>query len=84
VVQRAKRNAVRTVLCDGETIYHDRRFTRVDQTAILKTLHDQLSHALSKDETSRRVLSAELLPHVRRFYRDYISKEGGGSAPRPR
>jgi hypothetical protein len=61
------------VLCDGAIIYHDRRFTRVDQGAILGALHDAMRHALSHDEMQRRDLSATLLPHVRAFYRDYIA-----------
>ncbi|MDB5372283.1 MAG: 5-deoxyadenosine deaminase [Belnapia sp.] len=72
VIQRAKASAVRTVMCDGEVIYQDGRFTRVDRDGALKQLHDELSHALSDDEVERRKLSKALLPHVRRFYADYI------------
>ena len=36
VIQRAKASAVRTVMCDGEVIYADGRFTRVDRDAALK------------------------------------------------
>jgi cytosine/adenosine deaminase-related metal-dependent hydrolase len=73
VIQRAQRGGVRTVLCDGEVIYHDRRFTRVDQGAILGALHDAMRYALSHDEMQRRDLSQKLLPHVRAFYRGYIA-----------
>ena len=45
---------------------------RVDQTAALKALHDDLTKALSDDEVERRKLSKALLPHVRKFYADYI------------
>ncbi|MDN3566820.1 amidohydrolase family protein [Paeniroseomonas aquatica] len=72
VIQRAKSSAVRTVACDGEVIYQDGRFTRVDRDGALKQLHDELSHALSDDEVERRKLSKALLPHVQRFYADYI------------
>ncbi|HWK47659.1 MAG TPA: amidohydrolase family protein [Stellaceae bacterium] len=72
VVQRAKAGAVTTVLCDGEAIYAERRFTRVDRDGALQELHRQLQHALSSDEVERRHLSRALLPHVRAFYRDYI------------
>lgn len=40
--------------------------------AALKALHDDLARALSHDEVERRHLSKALLPHVRRFYADYI------------
>jgi len=72
VVQRAKRGAVRTVICDGVPIYRDGSITQVDAAAALQALHAQLQHALSDDEVERRGLSRALLPHVRAFYRDYI------------
>ncbi len=72
VVQRARRSAVRTVLCDGEVIYADGRITRLDAAAALQALHQQLQAALSNDEMQRRALSRDLLPHVRAFYRDYV------------
>lgn len=72
VMQRAKASAVRTVMCDGEVIYADGRFTRVDRDAVLKALHDDLSRALSDDEVERRRLSKALLPHAKRFYEGYM------------
>ena len=54
------------------SLYADGRFTRVDKDAALKALHDDLAKALSHDEVERRHLSKALLPHVRRFYADYI------------
>ena len=72
VVQRAKASAVRAVICDGEVIYQEGRFTRVDRDSALKALHDDLSRALADDEVERRQLSKALLPHAKRFYADYI------------
>jgi 5-methylthioadenosine/S-adenosylhomocysteine deaminase len=72
VIQRAKTQGVTRVLCDGETLYEDGRFTRVDQEGALKALHDDLAKALSDDEAERRALSKALLPHARKFYADYI------------
>jgi cytosine/adenosine deaminase-related metal-dependent hydrolase len=72
VIQRAKTAGVTRVLCDGETLYENGRFTRVDQAGALKALHDDLSRALSDDEVERRNLSKALLPHARKFYADYI------------
>lgn len=72
VIQRAKASAVRTVMCDGEVIYQDGRFTKVDRDGALRALHDELARALSDDEVERRRLSKALLPHVQRFYADYI------------
>ena len=46
--------------------------TKVDRTAALKALHDDLNKALADDEVERRKLSVALLPHARRFYSNYI------------
>ena len=75
VVQRAKSHAVNLVMCDGEVIYRDGRFTRVDRDGALNALHDDLQKALSNDEVERRNLSKELLPHVRRFYSNYFDPQ---------
>jgi cytosine/adenosine deaminase-related metal-dependent hydrolase len=71
VLARAKTEGVRQVICDGEAIYADGRFTRVDRAAALQSLHEKLQAALSDDETERRRLSHALLPHVRAFYAGY-------------
>ena len=73
VIQRAKTEAVRLVMCNGEVIYQNGAFTRVDRDAALRELHDQLANALSSDEVQRRKLSKALLPHVRKFYEGYMS-----------
>lgn len=72
VIQRAKTHGVTRVLCDGETLYENGRFTRVDREGALKALHDDLARALSDDEVERRNLSKALLPHARKFYEGYI------------
>lgn len=72
VIQRAKSEGVKLVMCDGEVIYENGRFTRVDRDSALKALHDDLCKALADDEVERRQLSKTLLPHVRAFYSKYI------------
>lgn len=72
VIQRAKTDGVTAVMCDGEVIYSEGKFTKVDRDGALKALHDDLSKALADDEIERRNLSKALLPHVRKFYADYI------------
>ena len=71
VIQRAKTGGVRHVMCAGETIYAEGRFTKVDQAGALQELHADLARALSDDEVQRRQLSKALLPHIRRFYAGY-------------
>ena len=75
VLQRAKTSSVRTVICDGDVIYHDAKFTRVDRDGALRALHEDLQRALSDDEVERRRLSKSLLPHVRAFYANYFDPE---------
>jgi cytosine/adenosine deaminase-related metal-dependent hydrolase len=72
VIQRAKTEGVTRVMCDGEVIYEEGRFKRVDQAAALKALHNDLAKALSDEEVERRNLSKALLPHVRKFYANYM------------
>ncbi len=74
VMQRAKTGGVRTVICDGTVIYADGVFPRVDRTAALCALHDELAHALADDEVERRHLSKALLPHVKAFYEGYYDE----------
>lgn len=74
VIQRAKTTGVTNVICDGEVIYADGRFTHVDRDGTLKALHDDLQHALSDDEVERRNLSKALLPHVKAFYAGYFDQ----------
>ena len=83
VLQRAKTQGVRTVICDGEVIYADGRFTRVDRDAALRTLHQDLQRALADDEVERRQLSKALLPHVRAFYANYFDPAGHAPFYRP-
>jgi hypothetical protein len=75
VLQRAKTSGVRTVICDGDVIYHDGRFIRIDRDATLRALHEELQRALSDGEVERRHLSKSLLPHVRTFYVNYFDPE---------
>ncbi len=80
VIQRAKPAAVRAVMCDGEVIYQEGRFTRVDRDAALRQLQDELSQALADDEVERRHLSRALLPHIRRFYAETYAATGEAPA----
>jgi cytosine/adenosine deaminase-related metal-dependent hydrolase len=72
VLQRAKSEGVKMTMCDGEVLYQDGKFAKVDREVALKALHDDLQKALTDDEVERRNLSKALLPHVRKFYADYI------------
>ena len=72
VMQRAKTDGVDAVMVAGEVVYADGRFTRLDRDACLQQLHQDLQRALTHEEVERRKLSKALLPHVRKFYDDYM------------
>ena len=83
VLQRAKAQGVTSVVCDGEVIYADGRFTKVDRDGALHALHDDLNKALADDEVERRKLSKALLPHVKAFYANYFDPAAHAPFYRP-
>jgi 5-methylthioadenosine/S-adenosylhomocysteine deaminase len=72
LVQRARPSAVDTVMIGGVVVYHDGSFTQVDRTAVLEEIARLLERPPTPDETSRRRLAEEVMPHVRRFYDGYL------------
>lgn len=72
LVQRAKTGAVDAVFINGEVVYEDGRFTRVDRDAVLAEIADALGKPRSPDEVARRELGLAVFPHVRKFYEGYL------------
>ncbi|WGF89710.1 hypothetical protein [Marinivivus vitaminiproducens] len=72
VIQRAKSEGVAMTMCDGEVVYADGTFTKVDKPAAMQTLHEQLQRSLSDAEVEKRKLSKALFPYVKKFYANYI------------
>jgi 5-methylthioadenosine/S-adenosylhomocysteine deaminase len=72
LVQRAKIDAVRTVMIAGEVIYDDGRFTRIDRDAVLAEIAASLQRPLTEAEQQRRLLSRAVFPHVRAFYDGWL------------
>ena len=72
LVQRAKTQAVRTVMVGGDVVYDDGRFTRMDRAAVLREIAGRLRQPLSGAEDARRSLARDVMPHVRRFYEGYL------------
>lgn len=75
VVQRAKTIGVETVMVQGEVIYRDRRFTRVDKEAALAELAASMQRPLTPQEERRRSVARRVLPFIRDFYREYLPAE---------
>lgn len=79
LVQRARTDAVKTVLVGGEVVYRDGRFTRIDREAVLAEIAARLALPLTAEEEARRALARDVMPHVRRFYEGWL--EGLGDEP---
>ncbi len=79
VVQRAKTGGVETVMVQGEVIYRDRRFTRVDKDAALAELAARMGRPRTPEEEARRGVARRVAPFIRDFYRDYLPE----GTPRP-
>jgi 5-methylthioadenosine/S-adenosylhomocysteine deaminase len=75
LVQRAKSKHVDAVYVDGEVVYADGRFTKIDRDAVLAEIHDLLAKPRSEDEVARRELGMAVFPHVKKFYEGYLRDE---------
>jgi cytosine/adenosine deaminase-related metal-dependent hydrolase len=75
LVQRAHSRHVSAVYVDGEIVYQDGRFTKVDRDAVLAEIHDLLAKPRTPEEVARRELGHAVFPHVRAFYEGYIRKD---------
>jgi hypothetical protein len=67
---------VDTVMVDGQIVLKDRRLLRLNKAEAVERLRASLLRDPTPQERERSRLAEELMPHVRRFYRDW------GSGPR--
>ena len=79
LVQRARTDHVDAVYIDGELVYADGRFTKVDRDAVLAEIATILEKPRTEDEVARRKLGQEVFPHVKAFYEGYLPD----AAPNP-
>ncbi len=77
IVHRARPDAVDTVMVEGDVIYHDRRFTRIDRNEVLEAIRESLSRPLTPTEVDRKALAAAVFPHVKTFYDRWLPEEPG-------
>jgi 5-methylthioadenosine/S-adenosylhomocysteine deaminase len=75
VVQRAKSAAVRLVMVEGEPVYADGRFTRIDRDAVRAELARSMARPRTPEEEERRRLAKAVFPHVKAFYEGYLENE---------
>jgi len=74
LVQRARTDAVKTVMISGEIIYADGRFCRLDRDMVLDEVAATLRRPLTKAERQRKVLSKAIFPHVKAFYDGWLDQ----------
>ncbi len=74
-VHRAKTSGVDNVIVDGELIYKDGRFTKVDKEAVISELAESLKKPLTDAEKQLYELGSAMDPHVRKFYKGYLDNE---------
>ncbi len=74
VLYRGRGVDVDTVMVDGEVLMRDRRFTKVDQDAIVDELKAQL--ASEPRDRDRRQLARELYPYVQSFFQQWALERG--------
>ncbi len=72
LIHRAKSKDVDTVFIEGEVVYQNGRFTRVDRDAILAQIAEALAAPRDADELHRHELREAVFPTVRAFYDDYL------------
>ena len=72
VVQRAKSQHVAAVYVDGERVYADGKFTKVDRDEVLREIADVLAKPRDPEEIARRELGLGVFPHVKKFYEGYL------------
>jgi hypothetical protein len=73
-MQRAKTNAVDTVMIAGEVVYNDGRFTRVDRDAILREIEQMLAKPRASQDQAKRELGPAVFPYVKAFYSEYFAQ----------
>ncbi|RWI87931.1 amidohydrolase family protein [Mesorhizobium sp.] len=68
LIQRAKPGSVETVIVDGEIIYSEGKFERVNKEEMLAELARKMARELSENEQFARKVGFKLLPEAASFY----------------
>ncbi|MEO0988479.1 MAG: amidohydrolase family protein [Cyanobacteria bacterium J06639_14] len=75
VLHRSRPHGIRTVMCNGQVILQDGKFTRVDKEALLEELAASLRTPLTPAELRRRELAKEVFPYVKKVYDDWFDPQ---------
>ena len=74
LVHRGRPSGVRTVVVAGEVVLRDGKSARLDKDAVMENLAASLHVPLTLAEQRRREVAPLLLPHVARFYDDWLGE----------
>lgn len=72
LMQRAKASAVDAVYVEGEAVYENGGFTKMDRDAVLKEIAELLAKPRTPEEIARRELGLGVFPYVEAFYKNYL------------
>jgi cytosine/adenosine deaminase-related metal-dependent hydrolase len=72
LIQRANAKAVDAVYVDGEKIFEDGRFLKVDREAVLAEISKELTRPRPHDDLARAALARKITSYGRKFYEDYL------------
>ena len=76
LIYRGKGLDVDTVMVDGEVLLRDGEFVSLDKAEIAGRLRESLLGEISEREASRARLSADLLPHIQRWFSEWELEYG--------
>lgn len=76
LIHRAKTKDVHEVIIDGETVFKEGNFTKVDKDLVLEQIHQALANPRDQDELERHKLREQVFPFVERFYANYLDLSG--------
>jgi cytosine/adenosine deaminase-related metal-dependent hydrolase len=72
VIYRSRTAGVKAVMVEGEVIYQDGQFTRVDKSSALDELANLLKAPRTQAEKRRQILAREVFPYVKQFYEGWL------------
>lgn len=72
LIHRAKSKDIHAVLIEGEVVFQEGQFTRIDRDAILERIASALAQPRDADELHRLSLREAVFPTVKAFYDGYL------------
>ncbi|MFK7868777.1 MAG: amidohydrolase family protein [Roseobacter sp.] len=76
LIHRAKSKDIHAVLVEGEVVFEDGQFMRIDRQSILEQIAEVLSQPRDEDELNRLSLREAVFPTVKAFYDGYLQNTG--------